>query len=446
MNCAGKCCAVPSISEFFDNIRAENKELLDEKYTEIVASKETERKKIMAGRFKCDCVWAGSGNAPRQYMNRGYRGGNPFWCKKCPEVPGDAVYLNNAICCIDGCSKPASWSPDGTRDNRVCGPHRDKTRKDEYINVVTLRCPCGKCMIYNYPGETRGVACKDCKKEGMENVNSPKCPCGKRMNFNYPGETIGVACSKCKKEGMVNVTGKLCPCGKHMSYNFLGEKRPIACKDCAKEGMVNVVAKLCPCGKHMSYNYPSEAVGIACKDCKKEGMEDVVSKLCQGYNGVACPVRTYIGRSTAYCASCDPDPKRALSRKKFEDAFFKFVGGKIDLKKREFRVDYDRTETTKKFARVDGIVFRDHLIVCIEVDENGHSDDSYVCDESRMHLVTGELLQKYHGHDVAWIRVNPTIPDLANQWTKKANATRNKLFERTIVAVNEATHGIVYID
>jgi hypothetical protein len=63
-----------------------------------------------------------------------------------------------------------------------------------------------------------------------------------------------------------------------------------------------------------------------------------------------------------------------------------------------------------------------------------------------MHLVTGELLQQYPGCDIAWVRVNPTIPGLANQWTKKAKAYREKLFERTIIVVNEAKHGVIYID
>jgi hypothetical protein len=301
-------------------------------------------------------------------------------------------------------------------------------------------------MNFNYPGETVGIACKECKKEGMENVTAPKCPCGKQMIYNYPGETVGVACKECKKEGMEDVVNKLCPCGKQMAFNYPGQTRGVACVNCKKDGMENVVTPRCSCGKRMSYNYPGETVGVACQKCKDPGMENVMSPVCPGYGGVSCPVKTYICNGRQYCSSCDPDPKRAQSRKKLEDAFFKYAAGKIDLQKREFRVEFDRKETVKKFARVDGVVFRGDLIVCIEVDENGHAEDSYACDESRMHLVTGELLQKYPGRDVAWVRVNPTIPDVANQWSKKAKTVREKLFERTVAAVAIAEHGVIYID
>jgi hypothetical protein len=231
-----------------------------------------------------------------------------------------------------------------------------------------------------------------------------------------------------------------------MSYNFPDEKRPIACSKCKTDGMVNVRSKKCPCGKNMTYNYPGETVGIACKECKEPDMENVINSVCPGHDGIPCPVITRLMTGLSYCSACDPDPKRSLRRKKFEDSFFEFAKGKIDLKKREFRVEFDRKETTKTCARIDGIVFKDDVIVCIEVDENGHADDSYECDESRMNLVTGELLQKYPGRDVAWIRVNPTIPGSAKQWTKKAKAMRAKLFERTISVVKNAKHGVVYIE
>jgi hypothetical protein len=99
---------------------------------------------------------------------------------------------------------------------------------------------------------------------------------------------------------------------------------------------------------------------------------------------------------------------------------------KIDVHQREFRVTFDQNETSKKFARLDGIVFGDGIIVCIEVDENGHQD--YDCDEHRMHLVNGELLQLYPGHNIAWVRVNPSV---------KSMKTRNKRFDEVIKSVND---------
>lgn len=52
------------------------------------------------------------------------------------------------------------------------------------------------------------------------------------------------------------------------------------------------------------------------------------------------------------------------------------------------------------------------------------ADIDYECDEHRMHLVNGELLQLYPNHNVAWVRVNPTAK------------SRNKRFDEVIKSVN----------
>ena len=393
---------------------------------------------------KCVCVWEGSGNYPKQYMKIGLPEGERLWCERCPNVPEDAVYLDNRTCCMIGCSKRGIWSSDGTRNNRVCGLHKIEGKL--YTDVVNKKCPCGKTSIYNFPDENQPIACKKCKKEGMVDVSHKRCPCGKTLIYNYVNETRPVACKICKKEGMINVVSSRCSCDNTMNFNYPGEIRAVACSGCKKEGMIDIKHAKCFCGKQACFNHPWEKSGIACADCKKDDMIDVVNKIFPGYSGNECPVRSYLNRGFTLCPACDPDPKRTQHRKKFEDAFFKYAMGKIDINKREFHVRFDQKETSKKCARVDGIVFRENVIVCIEIDENGHNNDSYVCDESRMHLVTGELLHKFPYHDVAWIRVNPTIPNVKNQWSKKTITLREKLFDRTIVEIKTATHGIIYID
>jgi hypothetical protein len=120
--------------------------------------------------------------------------------------------------------------------------------------------------------------------------------------------------------------------------------------------------------------------------------------------------------------------------KRFEEEFFAYVKDKIDVHKREFRVTFDQNETAKKFARLDGIVFGDGVIVCLEVDENGHGE--YECDEHRMHLVTAELLQKYPGNMVSWVRVNPTTVE-KTQTSKKSQKIREKRFEEVVLIVQD---------
>jgi hypothetical protein len=132
--------------------------------------------------------------------------------------------------------------------------------------------------------------------------------------------------------------------------------------------------------------------------------------------------------------SCDPNEDRRKIFKRYEEDFFEYVKGKLDVHKWEFRVTFDQNETSKKCARIDGIIFGDGVIVCIEVDENGHQD--YECDEHRMHLVTAELLQAYPDHVVSWVRVNPMI-NAKNQWSEKTKKTREKRFDDVITKVLE---------
>ena len=306
-------------------------------------------------------------------------------------------------------------------------------KTDEMIDVTKKRCSCGKHPKFNVPGQTKGVCCKDCKTVDMIDVVHKRCSCGKQPKFNVPGEIIGVCCKGCKTVGMIDVTNKRCPCGNRPSFNLLGEKIGVCCSKCKTYEMVNVVSKRCPCGKIPSFNVPGEKIGVCCSKCKTDCMIDVTNHVCPGYNG-ECPVRTYIGNGHKYCMSCDPNDARRKLYKRYEEEFFEYMKDKIDVHQREFRVTFDQNETSKKYARLDGIVFGDDIIVCLEVDENGHQE--YECDEHRMHLVTAELLQKYPDNVVSWVRVNPTV-DAKSQWSKTSKKIREKRFEDVTMIVKD---------
>jgi len=258
-----------------------------------------------------------------------------------------------------------------------------------------------------------------------------KCSCGKQSYFNVPGQTKGVACSVCKTSEMIDVVHKRCKCGKHPVYNIPGQNKGICCAQCKTDEMINVVGKRCQCGKQPLFNVLGQTKGVCCIKCKTDDMIDVVNKICPGYTR-PCPVRTYVSRGNEYCMSCDPNDERRKFFKRYEEAFFDYVKDKIDVHQREFRVTFDPSETSKNFARLDGIVFGDGVIVCLEIDENGHQE--YECDEHRMHLVTAELLQKYPDHVVSWVRVNPTV-NTKSPWGKKSQNIREKRFEDVVMTV-----------
>jgi len=299
--------------------------------------------------------------------------------------------------------------------------------------------------MFNVPGEKKGVCCVKCKTGEMVDVVTKKCPCGKQPVFNVPGEKKGVCCVKCKTDDMFDVKNKKCPCGKKPSFNVPGQTKGVCCVKCKTDDMIDVTSKRCPCGKQPVYNMLGETNGVCCSKCKTSEMIDVKSKICLGYDK-PCPVRTRITDGHAYCMSCDPNDARRKLYKRFEETFFGYVKDKLDVHERNFTVPFEQNETSKKRAFLDGIVFGDGVIVCLEVDEDGHQD--YECDEHRMHLVTAELLQKYPDHVVSWVRVNPTV-DGKTQWNETSKKIREKRFEDAVLEVNDIlkTHDIrvVYI-
>jgi len=287
---------------------------------------------------------------------------------------------------------------------------------------------CKKHALYNIKG-LKAKWCKEHKTADMINVADKRCDCGKIPKFNFPGETVGICCKECKVHEMVDVKHKKCACGKRPMFNLPGELIGICCRECKTSEMIDVVNKRCSCGKQTYFNLPGETVGICCVECKTSDMINVISKRCPGYNGEKCPCDYQLVSGCQYCLSCDPDDSRREMRKKYENAFFKHIAGKIELPRREFIVKYDPNETTKKWARLDGIVFGDGIIVCLEVDENCH--ESYACDESRTNMVTMELLQQYPGIDVCWIRVNPATKH-KNPWGIAAKRARAERFDTVI--------------
>lgn len=278
---------------------------------------------------------------------------------------------------------------------------------------------------FNLPGGA-ALYCKSCIPVGvvMVNVNHKRCEkCDKYPIYGYSGGPARV-CVTHKDDDMVNVRYKRCEkCNKHPTYGYPGEP-PRLCTAHKEDDMVDVKSKKCEkCDKQPIYGYDGGPARF-CIAHKESDMVCVTTKICPGYNG-KCPVRTHVAPYKQYCMSCDPDDGRRKRFKHLEGEFFDYITGKIDIHKREYRVNFDQNDTSKKFARVDGIVIGDGIVICIEVDEDGHKD--YQCDEHRMHLVNGELLQLYPDHNIAWVRVNPTA---------KSTKTRDKRFDDVIKSVN----------
>ncbi|AGE57933.1 hypothetical protein PBCVNW6652_224R [Paramecium bursaria Chlorella virus NW665.2] len=315
------------------------------------------------------------------------------------------------------CNKFPSFGYPGMKPEYCLG-----CKKTDMINVLDDKCSCGsgKKHIYAYPGNKR-ECCSECKRPDMINVVSKVCSCGsgKSLVYAYPGDKQE-CCLVCKRPGMVNVVSKVCSCGsgKSLVYAYPGDKRE-CCSECKRPGMVNVVSKVCSCGsgKISIYAYPGNK-RECCSDCKRPDMINVVDRRCPGYNGVPCPVATFIPKAQKYCAVCNPEKK---PRKLDEEAFFEFLkDNEIIVSQREYRIDYKCINTSRSHSFIDGVIITSNIVICLEVDEEAHQYYEDICEEARIQDASAELRLAYPGHHIAWIRINPNI------LTKKGKRDRGK--------------------
>ena len=89
-------------------------------------------------------------------------------------------------------------------------------KKHEHCNGMRGDLECKALALYNYPGQTRGLFCRECRDDGMVNVVNRLCGgCrDKQPAFNFPGESVALFCWTCAAFGMVNVKQRMCvECG-----------------------------------------------------------------------------------------------------------------------------------------------------------------------------------------------------------------------------------------
>ena len=350
----------------------------------------------------------------------------PRYCGPCCVGKNMIDVVHNKCPCG---TRPSHGFPDGKAE--CC----KECKKPGMVNVVSKTCPCGKQMVFGFPGG-KMECCSECKKPGMINVKSKKCPCGKQPVFGFPGGKAE-CCSECKKPGMVNVVSPKCLCGIRASYGFPGGK-PVCCSECKKPGMVDIVHDKCPCGKQMNYGFPG-GKPVCCSECKEPDMVDVVHKTCPGYDGVPCPVATYLSNGKEYCLVCDPDDSRRTNHRKDEAAFFDFLAENgIDVTQREYRIDYRCIDTTKKYSLIDGVIIAADVVVCLELDEDAHENYDPVCEEARMNDASAELKIAFPDRPVAWIRVNPHIKkDGKRDVSRAARKVRDERHRKALVLIRD---------
>jgi hypothetical protein len=364
--------------------------------------------------------------------NFGIPGGRPTRCKM--HATCDMEDIKHNQCDNQGCKKIPSYGIPGGRPTR-CKMHAI----DDMEDVVNKRCGhmgCRKIPSYGIPGG-RSIMCKMHATDDMEDVKNKRCNhpgCNKQPNFGIPGGRP----TRCKMHAtcdMEDIKHNQCDnqgCKKRSTYGNPGEC-PTKCKTHAYEGMEDVVNKICEhdgCKKIPVYGIPGGLPSM-CKMHAEIGMENIVSRRCPGYNGIECPVICFLQNGKDYCLSCDPDEDRRIIKKKDEHAFFAFLEKHhLLVMTQQYRVDYRCVETSKKYALIDGVIVTPDIVICLEVDENGHKDYDIRCDAARTQWVSEEILLAYPKHDIAWVRVNPTS-------TPKCKKVRSARFLEAVSSIQE---------
>jgi hypothetical protein len=249
------------------------------------------------------------------------------------------------------------------------------------INVISKLCYCNKVQpSFNYPGQTIGIYCVECREPGMINVKCKLCLCNtSQPSFNYPDKTIGICCAKCKKEGMIDVHNGLCQCGKvRPSFNFIDEKKP-----------------------------------VCCKNCKKEGMIDIKNRTCKGVivNGTTepCPYRTSVrdDKYKGYCAECfrhnfPLDPLTSQIRKKTKEiAVRDFINSNFEGFQHDKTLQTGHCDCSVR-RRIDHRKLIGNTLLVIETDENQHKSYKEMDEQIRY----DDLYMAFSGKWV-YIRFNP---------------------------------------
>ncbi|AGE56385.1 hypothetical protein PBCVNEJV1_671R [Paramecium bursaria Chlorella virus NE-JV-1] len=341
----------------------------------------------LAGRKKCGCSWTGKGNYPKQYMKIGLPGGEKYWCEKCADVPPEAVHLDNSVCRTPGCKNVSLYTNNGTRDNKICGECRDNSKivpedeKNKYKDVVHP-----KCLM--------------CEKTRPVFAIVPE---GKTYRDVQP-----VLCGEC--------VGKL-PKDEQIKYKNVVNPR------CQHDG--------CDVTAH----YAEDFTGFPRRYCALHapiGFVDIGKKLC-----AKCETNTIKkNKVPGVCARCDPKSNYA----KYENAVLDILKEKYEIVT-QFPV-YGEGRT-KYPLRLDGAVFKDDVIVAIEVDEKtGHnSAKAKELDAARMKVCNAYFEKKY-SLPVAWIRIVPDISDKSlgkdkDQFGDIASNIRCEIVDRAMAKIDE---------
>ena len=307
-------------------------------------------------------------------------------------------------------------------------------------------------LVFNLPGQKKGVKCFDHKELGMIDVRNSKCiNCGvKQRNFGFETDMKATHCAGCKLDGMIDVKHSKCiNCGvKHRNFGFETDMKATHCSGCKLDGMIDVKHHMCVnCQTRANYGYPSN-FPTTCSRHKLDGMIYNPRKICAKTNcsrpalyGIKTPIHcelhknnndiNLVERKCIKCSAIDIVNNEGIcinsclinsgyelyqkNRKHKEERILKVLTEEFGLP-----TSYDKIIDSSCNTKRPDIVydFKDRCIV-IEIDERQHKSYTQECDTIRTQAIYHTLgFQK-----TFFLRYNPDNFKVAN---KQANISPEK--------------------
>lgn len=353
----------------------------------------------MVDKYKKECKEDGCEKRP-SYGNIGDE--KPSYCAKHAK-PG-MIDIAHKCCIAEGCLARAHYNEPGKKTPIYCSAHKPKEMVATYKQTC-LFDGCDKTRLFNFEDEEKPMWCGDHKQPGMVDLAHDKCAqegCKTRPSFNMPGQKGGKWCFEHKPNDAVIMHAKICieeGCTTSATCNFPGVSPVIYCSSHKKPGMIIINAIYCHCGVMASYGFPGDKQKTCVKH-KEDGMINVVSPRCKN-DGCDMICQSKYG---GYCARCFiflfPDNNVARYYKVKEKHVLDFLVTEFpDQKIINDRKIVGGCSTRRPDFLIDMLT---HSVV-IEVDENQHSSNRYLCESKRMM----EIFQDLGPRPMVYIRFNP---------------------------------------
>jgi hypothetical protein len=240
--------------------------------------------------------------------------------------------------------------------------------------------------------------------------------CEKFAKCNFPGQTGRVRCGEHKEPDMVYFSQTKCKytyidennekkqCITKPFFNFEGHKGGVFCVSHKLPGMVDVATKKCEnkdCKIQPAFNYLGKKSGRFCFKHKLEGMLDVKRLLCTNckINRIRRPSHPIYKDHCVFCYfHLNPGAEYARDYKTKEGHVIKALLEKIEKNHKDIDIN---NFITDKIVNGGCSKRRPDLMydclthwICIENDENEHTDYSLPCEETRVNELFTDMADR----------------------------------------------------